>query len=303
MTLYVREWGRGEAVIALHPLGLDSSAFAGLGATLASLGLRTIAVDLPGFGRSPSPAAPLTPARLAQPVVRMARGASSPPVLLGISMGGRVALEAALSAPQQFRALILVAPYLPWRRFRWALALARWMSPWAAERVPVELGWPALKRIAEGLEKLPLLRDDDLARAGVRLIYNSSCPATRGAIVSAAREMALDPAFGASGLWDRLPQLARIRTAFLWGGHDWLVPPGSHRDVERALPNAEQRLLPCLSHALNGAHHRCLAFAVARLLGGPLGATPSGCPPPCPARRLAGASPEDGRIGSEEALP
>ena len=54
--MYKRHWGRGEPLIALHPLGIESSAFADLGLALASSGIRTTAVDLPGFGRHRSAA-------------------------------------------------------------------------------------------------------------------------------------------------------------------------------------------------------------------------------------------------------
>ena len=71
--LHRREWGVGQPVIAMHPLGLDSSAFEGFGQLLARRGMRTIAVDLPGFGRSPVPDRPLTPAVLAESVIELAR--------------------------------------------------------------------------------------------------------------------------------------------------------------------------------------------------------------------------------------
>ena len=61
MTLHRREWGTGQPVIAMHPLGLESSAFEGVGRALARRGLRTIAVDLPGFGRTPAPDTALSP--------------------------------------------------------------------------------------------------------------------------------------------------------------------------------------------------------------------------------------------------
>jgi hypothetical protein len=57
----------------LHPLGLDSSGFEGFGRVLARRGLRTIAADLPGFGRTPAPDLPLRPDVLAQPVIELAR--------------------------------------------------------------------------------------------------------------------------------------------------------------------------------------------------------------------------------------
>ncbi len=265
MRLHRRAWGRGEPLIALHPLALEASAFAGLGKDLAAHGLRTIAVDLPGFGKSAAPDAPLTPARLAEPVIRMARRMKTRPALLGISMGGRVALEAALAAPEAFRAAILVAPHLPWLRFRWALLGARLLSPGLAAKIPLETVGPLLKRIARVLDTAPFLRGDPFARAGAQLTYYASCPATRAGIVSAAREMALEPSFGEHGLWDRLPQL-QVPAAFIWGRRDRLVPMRFAYPVGEALPGATQVVLPCLGHALHGAHHRCLAGAVASTL-------------------------------------
>jgi pimeloyl-ACP methyl ester carboxylesterase len=268
MTAFTREWGRGDPVLALHPLALESSAFDDLGPALAERGLRVIAIDLPGFGRTPAPDVELTPAVLAGPVLELARTLEPRPHLLGVSMGGRVALEAALAAPEHFRSVVAVAPYLPWRRFRWAFPLAHLFSPWAAEKLPVEAAWPALKWIADQLRTSRVLADDALAQAGARMIYYASCPATRRALVSATRGLALDPPFGAHGLWSRLPDLD-VPASFVWGMRDRLVPADFARPVSVALPDARQLLLPCLQHALNGAHSRCLAAAVTSALCAP----------------------------------
>jgi pimeloyl-ACP methyl ester carboxylesterase len=296
---YRRAWGRGTPVIALHPLGLDSSAFAGFGAALARRGFRTIAVDLPGFGRTPAPRTPLTPAVLAAPVVALARELETPPVLLGVSLGGRVALEAALRAPEAFRALVAVAPYLPWLRFRPLVQLAWLASPAAAAWLPLERLWPALRWLAGVVETAPYLGDDELAQAGARLIYYLACPATRASFVSAAREMALDPASGPEGLWTRLPGLA-VPTAFVWGERDRLVTPRFARRVARACPRAPQLLLPCVGHWWNGPHHRCLAEAVATLLERPLadaGAAPAASPCVADVPRAAPGAAAEARRG------
>ena len=76
--LHYQEWGAGDPLIALHPLALESSAFGGLAKDLAGQGLRTLAVDLPGFGRSLAPDEPLTPKVLAAPVLELARGLETP---------------------------------------------------------------------------------------------------------------------------------------------------------------------------------------------------------------------------------
>ena len=262
MLLHSTSWGAGDPVIALHPLALESSAFAGTARRLSRQGLRTLAVDLPGFGRTPAPEGPLTPARLAEPVIELARSLERPPILLGMSLGGRVALEAALQQPAAFRAAVLVAPWLPWRTWRPALALARFMDPGWAGHLPLERIWPLLKFVAETLEEWPRFEHDFLARAAVRVVYYSSCQATRASFISAAREMALEPAFGERGLWTRLADLS-LPTTFLWAGRDWLIPREHAGLVAEALPRARWILVPCSGHFVNGTHYRCMESAMA----------------------------------------
>jgi pimeloyl-ACP methyl ester carboxylesterase len=185
--------------------------------------------------------------------------------VLGISMGGRVALEAALEAPDAFRAAIAIAPSLPWRHFRFLIELVRLIDPRVAEWMPLEHAWPALRWLARALETLPHLRDDEVAQAGARLVYYMSCPATRRSFLAAARELALDPADGERALWTRLPGIA-VPTFFIWGARDQLVSLRFARAVVRACPDVRQVLLPCLGHWMNGPHHRCLADAVGGLV-------------------------------------
>jgi pimeloyl-ACP methyl ester carboxylesterase len=262
VTLFTQEWGRGRPVILLHPLALESSAFGGVGRLLARGDVRAIAVDLPGFGRTAGPDAPLTPARMAEPVIELARGLATPPVVLGMSMGGRVALEAVLCAPTAFRGIVLVAPFLPWRSKRSMLSLARWVSPKAAERIPLEWFWPLLQCISTTLEGRPEFEQDWLARASARVGYYLSCPATRAHFVSAAREMALDPAFGPAGTWTRLERLA-VPAAFVWGERDALVPAPHAAAVAEMLPRAHHVKVACSGHFMNGRHHRCFETAMA----------------------------------------
>lgn len=296
-SLHLRRWGTGAPVIALHPLGLESSGFAGVGRALARRGLQTIAVDLPGFGRSPAPAVPLTPAVLAEPVIALARQLSEPPVVLGISLGGRVALEVALRAPEAVRGVIAIAPALPRRRHRAILAPVRLLDPRLAEWLPLERAWPVLRWLAQSVERIPYLRDDEIAQAGARLVYYFACPATRLSFLSAAREMLLEPAYGPRGFWDRLPGL-RVSALFVWGERDRLIATSWAHHVARAHPSASQMLLPCVAHWLNGPHHRCLAEAVAEAVAG-LGARRRGRRRGAPAAFAAAASGAEAvRIGA-----
>jgi pimeloyl-ACP methyl ester carboxylesterase len=257
--IHYQEWGDGPPVLALHGLGLESSSFTGLAEGVTQLGLRMMAADLPGFGLTPAPETPLTPAVLAEPVLELAARLDTKPLVMGMSLGARVALEAALEEPDLFRGAVMMAPPLPRRKHRWILLGAHLLSPEIAKRIPVEIAWPWLKKRADRLESE--LQSDDkqdwFLVASKRTIYYISCPATRWSFVSAARELALDPAFGPDGLWTRLDQL-KIPTAFVWGDQDRFIGTKDIPAVEELLPGAFQIRVPCAGHFDNGPHFLCM---------------------------------------------
>src|ERR1700682_3439484 len=76
-------------VLFAHPFPLDGSAWGPLRAACATAGLRTAALDAPGFGRSPARKAPLSMETLANLFARAfdALGAQRA-ALVGCSMGG-----------------------------------------------------------------------------------------------------------------------------------------------------------------------------------------------------------------------
>ncbi|WP_028319720.1 alpha/beta fold hydrolase [Desulfobulbus elongatus] len=107
-TLHCLECGKpdGKAVVLLHGMKFQAATWRELGTleVLAGLGLRVLAVDMPGFGRSPAgdvqPVKALTRFFDLQGVERA--------VLIGPSMGGRIALEFAIGHPEKVAGLVLV---------------------------------------------------------------------------------------------------------------------------------------------------------------------------------------------------
>lgn len=259
VELHYEEWGEGPPVLALHGLGLDSSSFTGLAKGVVGLGLRMLAADLPGFGKTPAPEVPLTPAVLGEPVIELARRLDEKPLVMGMSMGGRVALEVVLREPDLFRGIVMMAPALPRREYRWALAFARLLSPEIAKRLPIEWAWPWLKGLADRLEN-ELEGDSEhdwFLRTSRRTIYYMACPATRRAFVSATRELALDPASGPESVWTRMKEL-RVPAAFVWGEQDQFIDLKSIPLVQELVPHAFQIVAPCAGHFDNGPHFRCM---------------------------------------------
>ena len=180
-------------------------------------------------------------------------------------MGGRVAIEAALTAPDVFRAVVPIAPYIPWLRFQQLMIFGEVFHPRLASFAPLELIWPVLHALSRAAGSVPYLRNDALAQAATRVVYFMSCPATRASLLDATRELTRDPASGEEGLWARMAGL-RVPAAFLWGERDALVSSRFAARVARTVPEARQYMFPCLAHVLNGPHHDCLTATLATVL-------------------------------------
>ena len=89
-------------VLALHGWGRSHADF---DAVLA--GADALALDLPGFGATPAPDGAWGGREYAAVVAEVLDGFTEPPVVLGHSFGGRVAVHLAAAHPERARALVL----------------------------------------------------------------------------------------------------------------------------------------------------------------------------------------------------
>ena len=103
-----REAGEGPVVVFLHGLGGSRTAWEPQLAALAD-DFRCVAGDLPGYGASPPLDGPLTFPALADAVVGLldTLGVERAP-LVGLSLGGMIALHTALERPDRVSGLVLL---------------------------------------------------------------------------------------------------------------------------------------------------------------------------------------------------
>jgi pimeloyl-ACP methyl ester carboxylesterase len=251
--------GRGRPLVMLHGLGGTKASLLPTVAALAPEGRRVIAADLPGFGDSDKPlAAPYDAKFFSKAVVALmdALGIEEAD-LLGHSMGGRVALEAALHAPERFGSVVLVTPSLPWLRER------RWASWLRLVRPELGLLQPAPRAAVEAFVKR-LMPDGGsrYAAAGIDEFLRSYMTARgRAAFYAAARQIYLE---NPDRFWSRVCRLSPP-ALFVWGSHDRLVPAAFSKHVREAVPQARHVTLRCghipqieRSHELHGAISRFL---------------------------------------------
>jgi pimeloyl-ACP methyl ester carboxylesterase len=258
------EAGQGDPVILIHGLGATKASFLPtIGALVDSY--RTIAIDLPGFGDSAKPVlAPYDAAFFAKSVVALLDALELDRAhLIGNSMGGRVAIEVGLSAPERADRLVMLAPSLAWLRARpWAPYL-RW--------VPTQLGLiqPAPRAVVERIVRnlIPGAHTEWTAAGIDEFLRSYLTPSGRAAFYAAARNIYLEEPHGPDGFWTRLESL-RTPSLFVWGRHDVIVPPAFARHVEKAVPAAEHLVLGC-GHVPQLERPRETHQAIRRFLSAP----------------------------------
>jgi len=247
-SFYLEAGRRGAPpVVLLHGLGATSASFLPTVWDL-SRDHHVFAVDLPGFGESGKPVRPLDPAYFARWLVAFLDAVAIDRAhLVGNSMGGRVALEVGLAAPERTGRLVLLCPSMAWRRYRAPVALVRLLRPELGAlplRVLHRVVIGVLRSLFARPERVPRAAMDAAADEFVRIF---AMPRGRIAFFHAAREIYLEDPHGTRGFWDRLPGL-EPRAMFVFGDRDWLVPRAFLRHVRRALPVARCELLHDCGH-------------------------------------------------------
>ncbi len=254
-TAYL-EAGPADAppVVLLHGLGATNASMLPVLADLAR-DHRVLAPDNPGFGASDAPSSPYTSAWFAAWLESFQQAtASRGAVLVGNSLGGRIAIEQGLSHPRSVKAVVLLAPSPAFRAIRSFVPvvrvlpaqLARLPMPAPSHGVVVE----AIRAMMSVPDRLPQTWYDAAADECVRVLRS---PAHRVAFFSCARQIYLEEAYGRNGFWARLPGLMPP-ALFVWGDRDRLVPASFARHVADALPDAGSVVMEDCGHVPQFEH-------------------------------------------------
>src|ERR1700716_4305922 len=232
--------GSGSPLVLIH--GLGSSAAVEFYYNLEPLAAhhRVLAIDLPGFGKSDKPVLDYT----IDLFVKAVRDLMAPEGLeragvMGVSMGGRVALGLALNSPEMVERLVLVDALgvgPPRRVLAYRILLTRGLGELTLRGTARALrrmnpatirrfwGWDL--RRPDRVETT--WSDERIANHGTLL----SSPAYRSAYLSALRSIAgMRRLRGGVGVEDRLSEL-RMPTLLIWGRHDHIFP-ARHAEAAR----------------------------------------------------------------------
>lgn len=253
------------AVILLHGLGATNASMLPLVPAL-SADHRVLAPDFPGFGASAAPHWSYRASDLATWLRAFQEALDTgPAVLIGNSLGGRVAIEAGLSAPELVERMVLLCPSPAFRRFRQFAPLVRLLPPELLV-TPLPLAHRAVALSVRSFfadsSRLPGPWYDSAADEAIRVLRGYR---HRRAFFATAKQIYLEPPYGESGFWERLPTL-EPPALFIWGDRDWLVPMAFEEHVIRALPQAESVVLTDCGHVPQFEHPQATVDLVREFL-------------------------------------
>lgn len=116
VRLRVKDWGRGRAVVMMHGWPLSSDTFDDLGMAIANAGMRAIAYDRRGFGRSQQPWDGYDYDTLADDLAAVIdQTQAEDATIIGFSMGGgEVARYLTRHGASKIKQAVLIASIVPY---------------------------------------------------------------------------------------------------------------------------------------------------------------------------------------------
>jgi pimeloyl-[acyl-carrier protein] methyl ester esterase len=235
VSLYYQRIGYGPDLVLLHGWGMNAAVWGPLLPGLSERFRLTI-IELPGHGGS----APAAAAELSQWAELCLAVAPASAHWLGWSLGGQVALAAALSAPDRFSGLSLVA---------------------ATPCFVQQPGWSCAMPIATFEQFAAALHGDPNATLSRFLsLQVKGAEHARETLKLLREELAQRPPASTAGLAQGLDLLlhtdlrAELKDLacpchWLFGSRDTLVPAGIKAQLPHYLPNAEMAEIPGAGHA------------------------------------------------------
>lgn len=249
--LYYEIHGDGEPLLLIHGLGSCTADWASQIANFRT-NYRVIAFDQRGHGRSSRPRDAYSIRRFARDAVALLQALESGPVhIVGLSLGGMVAFQLAVDAPELVKSMTIVnsGPEVPAQTFK--------------QRIPLYvrllyLHTLGLRRMAMAIAKtlFPKPEQADLQKAFIeRLASNDKrCYAA-----------SLRAIFAGWGVADRLSEI-RCPVLFIAADQDYTPVELKQAYVSR-LPDARMVVVPDSRHALPMEKPREFNHALADFLG------------------------------------
>ena len=211
-----------------------------------------LALDLPGFGVTPNPGQDFRPAFLADWVIeRMPERA----VVVGSSLGGRVAVAVAERAPEKVEGLVLVAPAGLTAPATWLKALPKLQFSTPAAFRETALA-QVFSRPLEDFRTVPLAEGERKALSGVS--FSAFLQGSARCLTEMTRDVPDE---------SRLRALAPRVKGLIWGRQDRLIPLAVADSLKALWPSVRLEVIEDSGHLPQLETPQAFAAALERCLG------------------------------------
>ncbi len=268
--IYARDEGQSNAQVALLIHGWSSSWYA-LSPLLPLLSKRfyCLAVDLPGYGKSPPPTRRISIPYYADLLAELARQyTDNPIVIVGHSMGGMTALTMALRHPELVERMVLLNPTITGRlstRITWAVQPIIMLERFSVAGRVISSVEPHLLNVTD-----KLMRPISFAeRSGITAQEYERLRADARRRGEGRVRAECYHAMRANDLTDRLPEI-EAPSLVLWGAEDNTVPLRDAGIVADEWSNADLRIIPNAGHWPHFETPQITRRHIAAFLGLPL---------------------------------
>jgi len=236
--LYYEEAGQGEPLVMVQGLATDHFGWM-LQVPEFSKHYRVITFDNRDAGQSKRADAPYEVADMARDALALADHLELDTFhLLGMSMGGAIAQEVTLIAPEQLRTLTLVVTF-------------GGGGSWAAERSRL---WSKIRGLLDHETHLDWLllfgMSEQFYAAPERVAYSKQLMRANPHPQPVDAFQRQVEASGRHETRDRLATIS-IPTHVIGAEHDTLVPVWKSKEIAELIPNADYSVMPAAPHALN----------------------------------------------------
>ncbi|KVN98168.1 alpha/beta hydrolase [Burkholderia ubonensis] len=237
---YFMTFGAGRPLVLLHGISNSGRAWGAQIGPLAAAGFKVIVPDHAGHGASAPVRGHVTVETLASDVVALLDHLSIESAdVVGLSLGGMVALQLALEAPQRVGRLVMANSYSTFKGEAVQAMVRTWADTFREPDGPThrfENAWPlnaseTFRQTAEGMQMYQMLH---------------------GLAAVADGESLAQVAEGVFG-FDAEERLGRLKpnTLFIAGSLDTVSPPKLSQRMAEAVPHGQYVELPGAAHLSN----------------------------------------------------
>ena len=234
-----------DAIVFVHGLGANWQTFLENIPFFARTH-HVLALDLPGFGRSPMPAEDISIPFYADVIDALLEASGiEAATIVGNSMGGFVGAEVATRHPHRAESLVLVSPAILWGEYWRAKPL---MS--LARVTELTIGRYLVGEVPDFLVKRPRLRAGAIWFGGIEYPHRLSKELQRELVMTVKRTDGFTPALVAFGNYPVREELPKIscRTLLVWGDRDRLVTVKHAEQLAELIPDSRVEVFKRTGH-------------------------------------------------------